>query len=113
MKTINSPPKFLIYMVIRAVRHPRTPISYYYCVACKLRFNSNQAECPKCHEKVEHSPDTRRESPVPWWGAMLCIVLGIASWIASACLEIAPLGEAARIMVYAPLGQMFGISLRR
>lgn len=113
MKTLNSPPKFLIYSVIRAVRHPLTPITYYYCSSCKLRFNVNEKECPKCHEKVGSSPENKQESAIPWWGSMLCIIIGISAWIASALLNIIPMGEAARLLVYAPIGHLFGLSLKR
>ena len=112
MKTLPAP-KFMIYAVFKAVIHPRTPITYRYCSACRLRFNIKERECPKCHDKVSSSPDPRQESAVPWWGAVLCIVIGIAAWIASALLNIAPLGEAARVLVYAPVGHLFGMSLQR
>lgn len=113
MKALNFPPKFVIYMVIRAVRHPRTPITYYYCSVCKLRFNAKEPECPKCHDKMSSSPENRKESPAPWWAAVLCIGIGIAAWIASACLKIPGLDEAGRALVYIPLGSLFGMSLQR
>ncbi|MBA7628706.1 hypothetical protein ES703_36201 [subsurface metagenome] len=113
MKTLNSPVKFMIYSVLKALRHPRSPIAYYYCSNCKIRFPASSNECPKCHDKVEGSPDRRQESPVPWWGSILCIVVGIGAWVASTLLDIVPLGEAARLLVYAPLGHLFGISAKR
>lgn len=113
MKTLTPAPKFLIYAVFRAILYPRTPITYLYCSQCKIRFHPNEKECPKCGDKVETSPDPRQESPIPWWGAVLCIIIGIGAWIASALLNIAPLGEAARLLVYAPLGHLFGMSLQR
>ena len=113
MKTLNSPVKFMAYAVLKALSHPRTPISYYYCSKCKIRFPASANECPKCHDKVESSPDPRQESAIPWWGSMLCIVVGIGAWVASALLDITPMGEAARLLVYAPLGQLFGMSLKK
>ncbi|MBA7661332.1 hypothetical protein ES703_69347 [subsurface metagenome] len=113
MKTLNSPPKFLIYAVIRAIRHPRTPVSYYYCLSCKIRFPTSATECPKCGNKVGESPENRKESPIPWWGAILCILIGIGAWVTSACLQIGGLDEAARALVYIPLGSLFGMSLKR
>ncbi len=113
MKTLNSPPKFLVYAVIRAVRHPLTPIKYYYCSSCRLRFNVKEKECPKCHSAVGSSPENRNDSPIPWWGSFLCIVVGIATWVISALLNITPMEEAARLLVYAPIGHLFGMSLRR
>ena len=113
MKALNPAPKFLIYSIIRAVRHPRTPLTYYYCEGCQLRFNIKESECPKCHAKVGQSPENRHESPIPWWGSIVCIIIGIGAWIASACLNITPLAEAARILVYAPIGHLFGLSMRR
>lgn len=113
MKILNSPIIFMIYSVSRAVRHPRKPITYYYCSNCKIRFPDSVNACPKCGEKVEHSPENRQESAVPWWGAILCILIGIGAWITSACLEIPGLDEAARALVYIPLGSLFGMSLKR
>jgi len=113
MKTLNFPVKFMVYSVLKALRHPRTPISYYYCSDCKIRFPNSASECPKCHEKVGQSPERRQESAIPWWGSILCIVVGIGAWIASALLNIAPLGEASRLLVYAPLGHLFSMSLPR
>lgn len=112
-KTLNSPPKFIIYAVFKAVIHPRTPLTYYCCPDCKIRFNAKESECPKCHDKVESSPDPKQESSVPWWGAVLCILIGIGAWVASACLKIPGLDEAARALVYIPLGGLFGMSLQR
>ncbi len=113
MKTLNSPPKFLIYAVFRAVRHPRTPITYFYCPGCKLRFNSKERECPQCHAKVNESPENRKESPIPWWGAILCILIGIGTWVGGAYLEIPGLDEAGRALVYLPMGSLFGMSIQR
>ncbi len=113
MRTLNPAPKFLIYAVFKAVIHPRIPITYRYCPACRLRFNAKESECPKCHDKVNQSPEDKRESPIPWWGAVLCILIGIGAWVASACLKIPGLDEAARALVYIPLGGLFGMSLTR
>jgi len=112
MKTLNFPVKFMVYSVLKALRHPRTLISYYVC-DCGCRFPNSASECPQCKEKVGQSPEHRQMSAIPWWGSMVCIVAGIGAWIASALLNIAPLGEAARLLVYVPLGQLFGISLKR
>jgi len=113
MKTLNFPIKFMVYAISRAVRHPKTLLVYYYCSDCKLRFNAKEPECPKCHAKIGESPENRKESPVPWWSAMLCILMGVGAWIVSAVLNIPPLGEAARILIYVPLGHLFGMSLQR
>jgi len=112
MKTLNTP-KFLIYAISQSVRHPKTPITYYYCPACKLRFNSKEPECPKCHEKVGNSPEKKQESQIPWWGSCLVIAAGIGAWIASTCLNVPGLSEAGRALVYIPLGNLFGMSLQR
>ena len=113
MKTLNPAPKFLIYAVLRALRHPRTPISYYYCPNCKIRFNANEPACPKCGDKVSSSPENRKESPIPWYGSITVIILGIICWVLGAQLEIAGLDEAGRALVYVPLGSLFGMSLQR
>ena len=113
MKTLNPAPKFLIYAVLRAVRHPRTPISYYYCSNCKIRFPASSTACPKCGDKVESSPDPRQESPIPWYGSVGVIVIGVGAGIASALLSIVWLQEVSRALIYIPLGSLFGMSLQR
>lgn len=102
---------FMVYCVAKSVRHPKTPITYRYCSACKLRFNINESACPKCGDKVEHSPENRQESPIPWYGAVMVIILGIICWVLGAGLEITGLDEAGRALVYVPLGSLFGMSL--
>ncbi|GAI19364.1 unnamed protein product, partial [marine sediment metagenome] len=93
MKTLNPAPKFLIYAVFRAVRYPRTPITYFYCSKCKVRFPASSSECPKCGDKVGESPDPRRESPVPWYGSVILIVGGALIWGWSAACHIAGIDE--------------------
>jgi hypothetical protein len=110
---INSPPQFMLYALKEAILHPRRRISYLYCSECKIRIPASEQECPECHKKLGESPEVRAESPVPWWGSILCILIGIGAWIASACLEIPGLDEAARALVYIPLGSLFGMSLKR
>ncbi|MBA7698482.1 hypothetical protein ES703_107159 [subsurface metagenome] len=112
MKTLSPAPKFLVYAVFRALRHPKTPISYYYCSNCKIRFNAKEPACPKCGDKVGSSPDPRQESPIPWWGSVVVIILGIICWVLGAGLEVPGLDEAGRALVYIPLGSLFGMSLR-
>jgi hypothetical protein len=105
--------RFTFYCLKRAIIHPHQPISYYYCNSCRLRFSSELKTCPKCNNKVEDSPEEMKESSVPWWGAVLLILIGITSWIIGASLEIQGLDEAARALVYIPLGSLFGMSLQR
>jgi len=111
MKTLNPAPKFMLWATWRAIRHPRTPITYLYCSGCKLRFNANEKECPKCHDKVEHSPERREEAPLPWWGSVVVIILGIICWVLGVAVPVPGLDEAGRALVYIPLGSLFGMSL--
>ncbi|MBA7549459.1 hypothetical protein ES705_41940 [subsurface metagenome] len=113
MKTLNSPVKFMLYSVLKALRHPRTPIRYFYCSNCKIRFPASANECPKCHEKVGSSPDPKQESPIPWYGSVVVILIGVGTAIASGVLSIAWLGELSRALIYLPLGHLFGMSLKR
>jgi len=112
MKELN-PPKFLIYAVLKALRHPRTPISYYYCTKCRIRFPASANECPKCHDKVETSPDPKQESPIPWYGSVIIIVIGVACWVVGGIYQISGIDELGRALVYIPMGSLFGMSLQR
>ena len=113
MKELNFPIKFMAYCIKSAVVHPKSPIRYYYCPTCKVRFPASSAECPKCHDKVGSTPEQRQESAVPWWGAVGVIVIGIACWVISATYSISGLDEAGRALVYVPLGSLFGMSVRK
>ena len=113
MKTLNSAPRFLIYAVWRAIRHPRQPITYLYCSECKVRLPANATECPVCRKKAGSNPEVRNESPIPWWGSVVVIVIGITCWCVAAYFNISGLDEAGRALVYIPLGSLFGMSLPR
>lgn len=112
MRTLNSPPKFLVYAMAKAIRHPRTPISYYVC-RCGCRFPDPAKECPKCGDKVEHSPESKQVTPIPWWGSVGLIIIGIVCWVLGALIAVSGLDEAGRALVYIPLGNLFGMSLKR
>ena len=112
MEKLDPAPKFMVWAVWQAVRHPKTPIRYLYCPDCKLRFNPNEKECPICKAKPGNSPETRENSPVPWYGSVMVIIIGVICWVLGAGLEIAGLDEAGRALVYIPLGNLFGMSLR-
>ena len=110
--TLRPWPKFLIYCVVKSIRHPRTPITYYYCPACKIRFAYSQPQCPKCGDKVTQSPERVEENPVPWYGTVVFICLGILCWVLGVKIPVAGLDEAGRILVYVPLGSLFGMAVR-
>ena len=112
MKTLPAT-KFLIYAVFRAVRYPRTPITYLYCSECRTRFHPNEKQCPKCGDKVNSSPENMQESPIPWYGCVILIVVGAAIWGWSAACHIEGIDELGRILVYIPIGNLFGMSLQR
>ena len=112
MKTLNSPPKFLIYAVIKAIRHPRTPISYYVC-GCGCRFPNSAKACPKCGDKVEHSPDHKEQSPIPWWGSAAIICVGVGVCVTGACFQLPTLDRVGDALVFIPLGNIFGMAIKR
>lgn len=103
----------MAYCVIKAVRYPKTPITYYYCSSCKIRFPTSEKACPKCGDRVDQSPENRRESPLPWYGSVILIIIGAAIWGWSAACDIVGISELGRILVYIPLGNLFGLSLKR
>lgn len=73
-----------LYCITQAVRHPRTPM-----------FLGNPLPAV---------------SPIPWWGSITVLILGIITWILSATLGIPEMAEPARAMVYLPLGNIFGMT---
>ncbi len=112
LKTLNSPPKFLIYAVIKAIRHPRTPISYYVC-GCGCRFPNSAKECPKCGNKIEHSPEHREQSPIPWWGSVAIMGIGVGVCVSGACFNLPVLDRVGDALVFIPLGNLYGMSIKR
>ena len=112
MKTLNSSPKFLIYAVLKALRHPRTPIAYYVC-KCGCRFPAPEKECPKCGDKLGNTPERKEFSAIPWWGSIVVIIIGVICWVVGSAVPVPGLDEAGRALVYIPLGGLFGMSLQR
>jgi len=124
MKQLNTP-RFFVYALSQALRHPRRPVVYLYCPECRMRLTANSTECPKCpkHSTEKHGHGTVKGNPegpevvqisaIPWWGSVGLIVIGIACWVVSDWLAITGMDEAGRALVYVPLGSLFGMSLRR
>lgn len=104
--------RFLIFAITQSIRHPRSPVTYYYCPDCRVRFQTNERRCPKCHKRVGGSPEVRQQSPIPWYGSVLVILIGIICWITGATVGVPGLDEAGRALVYIPLGSLFGMTLR-
>lgn len=71
------------FVISSSIRHPRTPI-------------------------VLPNPGTV-VSPVPWSISLIVMAVGIIAWCMAEKFEITGLGEAARLMVYGPIGNMFGL----
>ena len=113
MKTLKTVPKFMVYALSQAIRHPSTPVSFSYCPDCKQYLLDGEKVCPGCGKKLGNSPQLKEMSPIPWWGAVLVIVVGIGCWVVGGCLNIVGLDEAGRALVYIPLGSLFGMSLPR
>ena len=113
MKTITAVPKFMIHALLQAVSHPSRPVSYFYCPECKRYLLDGEEVCPGCGKELGNSPQLKEMSPIPWWGAVLVIVVGISCWVIGGCLDIVGLDEAGRALVYIPLGSLFGMSIPR
>ena len=111
MKTLKTVPKFMVYALSQAIRHPSTPVSYSYCPDRKQYLLDGEKVCPGCGKKLGNSPQLKEMSPIPWWGAVLVIVVGISCWVIGGCLNITGLDEAGRALVYIPLGSLFGMSI--
>ncbi|MBN2239946.1 MAG: hypothetical protein JW712_09225 [Dehalococcoidales bacterium] len=113
MTTLKIVPKFMVYVLARAIRHPATPVSYHYCPECNRYLLNGEKVCPGCGKALNNSPKLQEMSPIPWWGAVLVIVVGISCWVLGSCLNVVGLDEAGRALVYIPLGSLFGMSIPR
>ena len=113
MNSLKTLPVFIAYALSRAITHPRTPIRYYFCPDCRVNIPAGHSNCPSCGLEVGHSPEARKMSPIPWWGAVLVMIVGVTSWVAGACLNVTGLDEAGRALVYIPLGSLFGMSIAK
>ena len=111
MKTLKTVPKFMVYALSQAIRHPATPLAFLYCPECKQYLFNGETVCSGCGKKLGNSPQLKEISPIPWWGAVMVIVVGISCWVLGSCLDVVGLDEAGRALVYIPLGSLFGMSL--
>ena len=112
-KDLSSWHKFLLHAIRSSLRHPRKPIEFYQCNKCGTRFLTNRPECPKCGEEVHNPAEKKTLSPVPWYASMLLILLGVVTWATVGIHHQTELIEAARILIYAPMGTLFGLSWKR
>jgi len=103
---------FIFYCTKNAIRHPKSRIAYFHCSKCGCRFPASLTACPKCGDEVGHSPELKEETALPWYGSVLVIIIGIICWVLGAGLEIAGLDEAGHALVFIPLGNLFGLSMR-
>jgi hypothetical protein len=113
MKTLTIIPKFMLYALSQAISHPTTPVTYYYCPECNQYLLSGEKICPSCGKELNNSPQLKEISPIPWWGAVLVIVVGVTCWVMGSCLNVMGLDEAGKALVYIPLGSLFGMSIPR
>ncbi len=61
---------------------------------------------------IKSNPKTVSQSPVPWQvSTIIMMASGVGVWCLSSRLQMPEMGEAARLMVYLPLGNIFGMSL--
>ena len=106
-------PRFMLYGVGQALRHPMTPIQYHSCPGCRINLPPDAKECPVCSQKAGRNPGVKSQSPVPWWGSVVIISIGVICWCVGEGFDIEGLAEAARALVYLPLGALFDRSLPR
>jgi len=59
------------------------------------------------------SPGRKEVSPVPWYGCVTLIIVGAIIWSWSAAYNIAAIAELGRVLVYIPIGHLFGMALQR
>jgi len=103
---------FMFFAIKMAVRHPKRPIQFKLCTKCGCRYHPAKNSCPRC-EYRDNPGQIVAVSQLPWQGSLLLIFLGIL------CLATMPLhnqmalAEAGKALIYAPLGGLFGLSMRR
>jgi len=85
----------------------------------KLLFKTCEVAGHCLYQSVRHpnrliaqvsNPTPIQLSAIPWWGSIVIIILGITTWCLASHWSITGLAEAARAMVYIPLGNIFGMS---
>lgn len=59
------------------------------------------------------SPERKEIQPLPWYGSVILIIVGAAIWGWAAACQIGGIDELGRVLVYIPMGSLFGMSLQR
>jgi hypothetical protein len=103
---------FAIWALSQSMLHPRTRLRYYYCSECGVRVVPYVGACPRCGDSLGNSPTPVSQSPIPWWGSIAVMMIGIVCWCVGATADISGLDEAGRALVYVPLGNLFGLSIK-
>jgi hypothetical protein len=86
--------KTIVYKMLEILSH---------CLYQSLRH-------PRKIIKQISNPTPVTMSPIPWWGSCGLIIVGIICWCLGCCFSISGLDEAGRVLVYTPIGNLFGMS---
>ncbi len=112
-RNLDNTIKFMMWSIYKSFQKPRSEIEYYYCHVCDVRMDKNIGICPDCGRQIGNSPQKETRSPIPWQASVLLIVLGIISLIIGSCLSIPALDRVGDVLVLLPLGNLFGMSLKK
>jgi hypothetical protein len=78
--------EIMTHCLAEAIKHPRTKITQV------------------------GNPEPVIVSPIPWWGCVIIILLGIISWCLAVHWSIQGLEQVAPAMVYCPMMHLFDMS---
>lgn len=113
LRDLSNPLKFMAWSITKAIQHPHSEIEYYYCHVCEVRMDKNIGLCPSCGRQIGNSPQRETRSPVPWQASVILIILGISALTIGECMDINALDRVGDALIFLPLGNLFGMSLRK
>lgn len=88
MNFLKKDMKIAWYCIQQSILHPRTIIT----------------------NRIGNPIQIDGQPPTPWLVSVIVLVVGIISWCVAERIGISGLDEAARLMVYGPLGNMYGMT---
>lgn len=62
--------------------------------------------------RLKTKMERKEISPIPWYGSVIVILIGIACWATVVFHQQIGLEEVGRALIYIPLGKLFDMSLR-
>jgi hypothetical protein len=95
----------------QSLLHPRRKVGILYCTDCDIRYQ--HGNCPICGKEIGHSPKHQDINPVPWYGSLIVMVLGLITVVIGCLLKDSAVSQLGGYLATLAAGTLFGLGVKR